>query len=81
MRDRQSPWARPSIPLIAAAVILFGMVVVNAAVCGILSGAFSRYQARIVWLAPAMAGVIACAIGPALPEGLGRRLNRLRLGR
>ena len=61
LRDRKAPWARPSIPLIATAVILAGMVVLNAGVCGVLSGAFSRYQARIVWLVPAAAGLIASA--------------------
>ena len=70
LRDRETPWSRPSIPLIGAGLILLGMVVVNAGVCGVLSGAFSRYQARIVWLAPAMAGAVLCAIGPALPARL-----------
>jgi hypothetical protein len=77
LRDRQAPWSRPSIPLIAAGLILLGMVIVNAGVCGILSGAFSRYQARIVWLPLAMAGVVLCALGPALPAGLGHRVRRL----
>ncbi len=36
----------------ATALFLIAAVVVNAAVCGILSGPFARYQARIVWLVP-----------------------------
>jgi hypothetical protein len=81
IRERKAPWARASIPLIAATVILMGMVVINAGVCGILSGAFSRYQARIVWLAPAMTGLIACGLGLglALPERL-RHAVRIRRG-
>ncbi len=38
--------------LIAATTFLLAAVLVNAAVCGILSGPFARYQARIVWLVP-----------------------------
>ena len=56
---RMRPCASP--PLCA---ILIVVVVVNAGVCGVLSGAFSRYQARIVWLIPLVAGLIACALGP-----------------
>jgi hypothetical protein len=78
LRDREAPWARPSIPLIATAVILAGMVVLNAGVCGVLSGAFSRYQARIVWLVPAMAGLIACGLGLALPERLRKAVRAWR---
>jgi hypothetical protein len=40
------------------------------------SGAFSRYQARIVWLAPAMAGLIACGLGLAVPEHLRKAVIR-----
>lgn len=38
--------------LVATTAFLIASVVVNAAVCGILSGPFARYQARIVWLVP-----------------------------
>ncbi len=44
--------------LIAASAFLIGAVLVNAAVCGILSGPFARYQARIVWLVPLVAIVL-----------------------
>ncbi len=57
-------WTRPSVPLIAAGAILIGMVVLNAGVCGVLSGAFARYQARIVWLVPLTVGLMILAIGP-----------------
>lgn len=36
------------------AVLIFG-VVINAAVCGVISGPFARYQARVAWLLPALA--------------------------
>ena len=50
-------WRRGTAPplprrLVAATAFLLLAVVVNAAVCGILSGPFARYQARIVWLVP-----------------------------
>jgi hypothetical protein len=66
--DRTAPWTRRAVPLAVAVAVLAGMVVLNAAVCGIISGAFSRYQARIVWLWPACAGLIAIQLGVALPQ-------------
>ena len=47
--------AGPSRRLVATTGFLLAAVVVNAAVCGILSGPFARYQARIVWLVPLVA--------------------------
>jgi hypothetical protein len=66
--DRQAPWSRRAVPLTAAVIILAGMLVLNAAVCGIISGAFSRYQARIVWIWPASAALVAIRLGLALPS-------------
>jgi hypothetical protein len=63
--DRERPWSHEAVRVAAVCLILAALVAVNAAVCGILSGPFSRYQARIVWLAPMAAGLIACALGPA----------------
>ena len=37
-----------------ARLVLYG-IVLNAAVCGILSGPFPRYQARVIWLVPMIA--------------------------
>ncbi len=36
------------------AVVLAG-IVINAAVCGVISGPFARYQARVAWLLPTLA--------------------------
>lgn len=72
LSDRTAPWSRPSVRAVAAGVILLGMVVLNAGVCGVLSGAFSRYQARIVWLVPAALGLLLLTAGPGF---------RLRRGR
>ena len=80
LADRREPWTRPAVPLTVAVAILAAMLVLNAGVCGIISGAFSRYQARIVWIWPASAGLIAIRLGLALPDGLRGKL-RARLGR
>lgn len=76
LAERKNPWSRPAVPLAVAVAILAGMVVLNAGVCGVISGAFSRYQARIVWLWPAAAGLIAIRLGAALPAHLRARLGR-----
>ncbi len=38
----------------AGRLIVYG-IILNAAVCGILSGPFPRYQARVIWLVPMIA--------------------------
>jgi hypothetical protein len=74
--DRKAPWSRPATPLTVAVLILGAMLVLNAGVCGIISGAFSRYQSRIVWIWPASAGLIAIRLGLALPQRLRERFGR-----
>jgi putative flippase GtrA len=48
----------------AMALLLVAAVVLNAGVCGIFSGPFPRYQARIIWLVPAAAMLLALALVP-----------------
>jgi hypothetical protein len=76
LADRKDPWSHPAVRLLAAGIILLGMVVLNAGVCGVISGAFSRYQARIAWLVPAAAGMMACGLGLALPQAVRGRVKR-----
>jgi putative flippase GtrA len=52
----------------ASVLLLITVLAANAAVCGIISGPFARYQSRLVWLLPIGAGLAACA----LPMGLER---------
>jgi len=54
-RPRSSPGAAP-LPTytVLTALTLFG-IVLNAAVCGGLSGPHDRYQARVIWLIPLLA--------------------------
>ncbi len=65
LADRRSAWSHEAVRIAATCALLLLVVVLNAGVCGVLSGAFSRYQARIVWLIPMAAGLIACGLSPA----------------
>jgi putative flippase GtrA len=77
---RQGLWRRglrsDDEPARVAAVVLLLLAVtaVNAAICGVLSGPFARYQSRIIWLLPVGAGLMMCA----LPMGLGSLADRAR---
>jgi hypothetical protein len=57
-----------ALALVAALVVT---VMVNAAVCGMLSGVFARYQSRVIWLMPFAAIVAALAAAGARrrPDG------------
>jgi hypothetical protein len=57
------------------ALFALSMVVVNAVVCGTLSGPFDRFQARIVWLIPFAALVLEARTGilKRLLKGVFRR--------
>lgn len=68
-RARQRPlWSEDRTRLFAAVALALGVVLINAAVCGMISGPFPRYQARVVWLLPAVAAL--------LEVGLWRRRSR-----
>src|SRR5260370_23252648 len=51
-------WSRRVVGL--TAIIVF-VVIANAAVTGILSNVEDRYQARVIWLVPLVAGVLVLA--------------------
>ena len=65
LRPRPLRWDDDASRAIAVALFLAGAVVLNAAVCGVFSGPFPRYQARIVWLLPAEALLLPMALVPA----------------
>jgi putative flippase GtrA len=65
LKDGEEPARVAATMLLLAAVLL-----VNAAICGILSGPFARYQSRLIWLLPVGMGLTACA----LPMGFERAL-------
>ena len=58
-------WRNPAIRTRAAVVLMVLAVALNAAVCGILSGPFARYEARVLWLVPAAALLLWAARRPA----------------
>jgi hypothetical protein len=69
-RLRQGPWAAHDVFIL----ICLGGIVANALVCGILAGPYDRYQLRVIWLLPALAGAMvlffgktAKALGLAVP--------------
>ena len=51
----------------AACLLLVLAVALNAAVCGMLSGPFDRYEARLLWLIPCAALLLDVARRPARP--------------
>jgi hypothetical protein len=48
--------------LVAFTLILVGAVIMNAVLCGTLSGPFERYQARVIWLVPMLAMVMEATV-------------------
>ena len=55
-RDSRPSRSRTRLTVLA---LLFGVALIfNAAVTGALSGPFPRYQARLAWLAPLVAGLM-----------------------
>lgn len=64
-------WGDERARLAALLALMIGAVVVNAFVCGALSGPFARYQARITWL---ITGAAAMAALSALPARVSLRL-------
>jgi hypothetical protein len=63
MREPDADAAR----LTAALALLVLGVALNAGVCGAISGAFGRYQARVVWLLPLGAMIAAAGARAAKP--------------
>ena len=50
----------------AAALFVLAALVLNAAICGALSGPHPRYQSRVVWLLPLLAGGLLLGAAPAV---------------
>jgi putative flippase GtrA len=58
------PWVAQRTRLLMLLFLLLFTVLINAFVCGALSGAFARYQARITWLAAAAAAISMLSLVP-----------------
>ena len=65
--------------LVGTTVLLLAALLVNAVICGALSGPYARYQARIAWLAVMMAVVVASRLGLRSPRIRLERPAALRL--
>ena len=63
-KARDFPWRAERTRLLMLLILLLFTVLVNGFVCGALSGAFARYQARITWLAAAAATVSMLSLVP-----------------
>ena len=67
-------WRDDRVRLLTALGLTVVLLVANAAACGALSGPFARYQARLIWMVPLMAGLVAARFG------VRRRLNSHKTG-
>ncbi len=56
-------WRDGRVRLLTAIGLTVVLLVANAVACGALSGPFARYQARLIWLIPLMAGLVAAQAG------------------
>ena len=51
-------WMRRRVTMLALSLVILSAVVLNALVCGVLSGPYPRYQARVVWMVPMLAALL-----------------------
>ncbi len=56
-------WRDSTLRTRATVILMVLAVALNAAVCGVLSGPFARYEARVLWLIPAAALLLQAARG------------------
>jgi len=73
VRSRSLDWDDDGVRLSFALTLIVAVVLINAFVCGALSGPFPRYQARINWLVSEGAAIALISMAPMLatllPEG------------
>jgi putative flippase GtrA len=76
---RTLAWEDDRARLAVASILLLAAVIINAFVCGALSGPFPRYQARITWLITAAATMCAMSLfASPLAAALPRWIERIR---
>ena len=63
-------WSEPTCRATGAGLLILSAIILNAGICGMLAGPFPRYQARVVWLLPAIAMLLPLAL---IPEAVWRR--------
>lgn len=57
--------AAPVAPWMAATAIVLFAILINALICGAISGPFPRYQNRVIWTGATMAAIGLLALAPA----------------
>lgn len=73
LRRRDFDWEAPLTQVLAATVLIAAGVVINAAVCGVFSIPVARYQSRVIWLIPALGGILGLSLVTA------RRWAKIRI--
>ena len=63
MGRAEADWRDDRVRLLTALALTLILLLANAVVCGVLSGPFPRYQARLIWLVPLMAGLTTSRLG------------------
>jgi putative flippase GtrA len=61
-KERDLAWERPLARMLLCAAVVVLAVIINAAVCGAFSIPAPRYQARVIWLIPAIAGIMGLSM-------------------
>ena len=64
VQRRSFDWSDPMARATAVSLFIAAAVVMNAGICGMIAGPFARYQARVIWLVPAEALLLAMALVP-----------------
>ena len=64
IRRRRFDWEDPKARATAVCLFIAAAVILNAGICGMIAGPFARYQARVIWLFPAEALLLAMALAP-----------------
>ena len=59
----ETDWRDDRVRLLTALGLALVLLAANAVICGVLSGPFPRYQARLIWLIPLMAGLVIARLG------------------
>ncbi len=67
-RQKNMSFDQDAIKAMTAIGLLLAGYVINAAVCGVLSGPFPRYQARIAWIIPLGAAIVAQRLAKDTPR-------------
>lgn len=66
-RQKRMRFDDDALKAMAAVGLLLAGYVINAAVCGVLSGPFPRYQARVAWTIPLAAAIVAQRLAKETP--------------